>query len=29
MHAAHEINAPTFAHALVTTEALLAALPSL
>lgn len=27
MHAAHEINAPAFAHAVVTTAALLAALP--
>ena len=27
MHAAHELNGPTFAHAILTTEALLAALP--
>jgi nicotinamidase-related amidase len=27
MHAAHELNGPTFAHAIVTTEELLAALP--
>jgi len=26
MHAAHEINAPTFAHAILTTDALIAAL---
>ena len=26
MHAAHEINAPTFAHAILTTEAVIAAL---
>ncbi|QAY79071.1 isochorismatase family cysteine hydrolase [Sphingosinicella sp. BN140058] len=28
MHAAHELNGPTFAHAILTTEQLLAALPS-
>jgi nicotinamidase-related amidase len=26
MHAAHEVNGPTFAHAILTTEELLAAL---
>jgi hypothetical protein len=28
MHAAHEVNGPRFAHALLTTEELLALLPS-
>jgi len=28
MHAAHEINGPSFAHAILTTEELLAQLPS-
>ena len=27
MHAAHEVNGPTFAHAILTTEELLALLP--
>jgi len=27
MHAAHALNGPTFAHAILTTKALLAALP--
>ena len=29
MHAAHELNGPTFAHAIVTTDDLLAALPQM
>jgi len=29
MHAAHELNGPTFAHAIVTTDELLAALPQM
>jgi len=28
MHAAHEVNGPSFAHAIVTTDELLASLPS-
>jgi hypothetical protein len=28
MHAAHELNGPTFAHAIVTTAELVAALPA-
>jgi nicotinamidase-related amidase len=28
MHAAHDLNGPTFAHAILTTPGLLAALPS-
>jgi nicotinamidase-related amidase len=27
MHAAHELNGPTFAHAILTTKELIAALP--
>ena len=27
MHAAHELNGPTYAHAIVTTDELIAALP--
>jgi nicotinamidase-related amidase len=29
MHAAHELNGPTFAHAIVTTDELLVALPQM
>jgi nicotinamidase-related amidase len=28
MHAAHELNGPTYAHAILTTDELIAALPS-